>query len=183
MSPTSARPGRSGGARSGPQRPRPATRAVESRARPAVGAAATLRGLAGRRARGAREGGGIAVGEAAAAAMVAARANDGRFEAVQVPDRSQPGRWRPEPPLAFGDPFAWVAQVGAVSVRHPSQFASKGPGPLAGPAYAEDLAEVQSVRSRISVERTADQTDMPLLGRPGRGDVEHHLPPARPLGG
>src|SRR5215207_4038882 len=55
--------------------------------------------------------GGVAAGEAAAAAMLAARANDGRCGPFTFVIGSEPGAWRPTPP-GFGlDPNPWVANV------------------------------------------------------------------------
>jgi hypothetical protein len=55
--------------------------------------------------------GGIAVGEAAAWAMIAARMDDGRFGPYRFPARTGPGEWRPVLPLFVNDPNAWVAKV------------------------------------------------------------------------
>ena len=54
---------------------------------------------------GSQETRGIAVGEAAAAAMLAARVDDGRDLPVHVRDRHEPVPWRPLTPTgAFGTP-------------------------------------------------------------------------------
>ncbi len=50
--------------------------------------------------------GGLAAGEAAVAAMIAARANDGRFGVFRFPVGSTPGAWRPVPPAFLSDPNA-----------------------------------------------------------------------------
>ena len=57
--------------------------------------------------------GGIAVGEAAAAALVAARATDGRNPATPFPFvfGTTPGVWRKSPPLFGLDPTPWVGNV------------------------------------------------------------------------
>jgi hypothetical protein len=49
---------------------------------------------------------GIAVGEAAAAAMMAARTNDGRFGPYRFPVGSGPGVWKPVLPAFVNDPNA-----------------------------------------------------------------------------
>jgi hypothetical protein len=104
--------------------------------------------------------GGIAVGEGAAAAMLRARANDGRFGPFRFPVGAGPGQWRPVPPIPINDPFAWVARVRPFLIRSPSQFRTRGPNPLTSAAYAKDLAEVSSLGSLALSARTADQTDM-----------------------
>ena len=55
--------------------------------------------------------GGIAAGEAAAATMLAARANDGRFGPFTPVIGTMPGIWRPTPPLFANDPAPWVGNV------------------------------------------------------------------------
>jgi hypothetical protein len=101
---------------------------------------------------------GIAVGEAAAAAMIAARTNDGRFGAYRFPAGSGPGRWRAVLPAFVSDPFAWLKDVRPFLIESSSQFRSKGPLELTSPQYARELAEVQSAGSLTSTTRNADQT-------------------------
>ena len=54
---------------------------------------------------------GIAAGSAAAAAMLAARADDGRFDPFAVVEGTDPGEWRKTPPNFGGDPGALVGNV------------------------------------------------------------------------
>src|SRR5262245_33789229 len=61
--------------------------------------------------------GGIAVGDAAAARMIAARTGDGRFGTFRFPVGTEPGQWRPVLPAFVNDPAAWVAQVKPFLVR------------------------------------------------------------------
>jgi hypothetical protein len=102
--------------------------------------------------------GGIAVGEEAAAAMIAARANDGRFGAFRFAVGSQPGVWRPVPPAFANDPNAWLKDVRPFLIEDPSQLRSKGPLALTSRRYAREFDEVKSLGSLTSTERTADQT-------------------------
>ena len=104
--------------------------------------------------------GGTTVGEAAAAAMLASRATDGRFGPFRFPVGSQPGEWRPVPPALGNDPFAWVAQVKPFLTGSPSQFRSAGPNPITSAKYAKEFAEVKALGSLTGSTRTADQTDM-----------------------
>jgi PAP2 superfamily len=104
--------------------------------------------------------GGIAVGDATAEAMLAARADDERFGPFRFPVGSSPGRWRPVPPALINDPFAWVARVRPFMMRSTSQFRSQGPQPLAGVRYARELAEVKSLGSLTSSTRTSEQTEI-----------------------
>ena len=101
---------------------------------------------------------GIAVGEQAAAAMIAARANDGRFGAFRFAVGSEPGVWRPVLPAFVNDPAAWLKDVTPFLIEDPAQFRSQGPLALASHRYAREFDEVKSLGSLTSPERTADQT-------------------------
>jgi hypothetical protein len=101
---------------------------------------------------------GVAVGEAAAAAMIAARTDDGRFGAYRFPVGSAAGQWQPVLPAFVNDPFAWLKDVKPFLVRSGSQFRSDGPLELTSRRYARELEEVKSLGSATSTTRTADQT-------------------------
>jgi PAP2 superfamily len=101
---------------------------------------------------------GIAVGEAAAAAMVAARTLDGRFGPFRFSVGSAPGKWRPVLPAFVNDPNAWLKDVKPFLLHSASQFRSKGPLALTSGRYAREVAEVRSLGSLTSTTRTADQT-------------------------
>ena len=101
---------------------------------------------------------GIAVGEQAAAAMIAARANDGRFGAFRFGVGSGVGVWRPVLPAFVNDPNAWLKDVTPFLIEDPAQFRSRGPLALTSASYARELDEVRSLGSESSTERTADQT-------------------------
>jgi hypothetical protein len=101
---------------------------------------------------------GIAIGEAAAAAMIAARTDDGRFGAFRFTAGSGPGVWKPVLPAFGSDPNAWIKDVRPFLIEHASQFRSKGPDALTSRAYTRDFLEVKDVGSLASTTRTADQT-------------------------
>jgi hypothetical protein len=107
--------------------------------------------------------GGIGVGEAAAAAMLAARTNDGRFGSFRFTPGFGAGQWRPEWPSFVSDPNAWVARVKPFLVNSRDQFRSSGPDALTSAEYAADFDEVKAIGSRTSRTRTADQTDAGLF--------------------
>jgi hypothetical protein len=101
---------------------------------------------------------GIRVGEAAAAAMIAARTDDGRFGAFRFTAGSGPGVWKPVLPAFGNDANAWAKDVRPFFIDEAAQFRSKGPDELTSKAYARDFEEVKSVGSLTSTTRTADQT-------------------------
>ena len=104
--------------------------------------------------------GGIATGDAAAAAMVAARADDGRFGPFRFTVGTLPGAWRPVLPAFVNDPGAWLKDVTPFLVRDSSQFeARKGPYPLTSRRYANEFNEVKSLGALNSTTRTPDQTN------------------------
>jgi PAP2 superfamily len=102
--------------------------------------------------------GGVAAGNAAAAAMLAARTNDGRGGQFTFVFGSEPGDWRPSPP-GFGlDPAPWVANVRPFLVPSTTMLLSDPPNPLTSEAYTKDFAEVKRLGSIDSTARTEDQT-------------------------
>ena len=101
---------------------------------------------------------GIAVGEAAASAMLAARTADGRFGSFRFAVGADPGVWRPVLPAFVNDPNAWVKDVKPFLIRSASQFRTEGPLELTSRKYAKELDEVKSVGSATSTTRTDDQT-------------------------
>lgn len=104
--------------------------------------------------------GGIAAGEAAAAAMLAARANDGRNPTTPFPFvfGTTPGVWLVSPPLTAPDPAAWVGNVKPFLVPNAAMLRTPGPNSLTSSAYAQDFNEVKSLGSFTSTTRTDDQT-------------------------
>jgi hypothetical protein len=88
---------------------------------------------------------GIAVGEAAAAAMIADRTGDGSTpNQFYMPTNSNPYEWQPTPscPAAGGTFFHW-GNVKPFGVQSSSQFRAEPPPALNSWKYARDLNEVQ----------------------------------------
>ncbi|MGN9911193.1 vanadium-dependent haloperoxidase [Phytohabitans sp. LJ34] len=107
---------------------------------------------------GPSERGGVAVGEAAAVAMIAARVDDGAFSDATWRVGTEPGQWRPTPP-DFLQAGAWFATLKPFVIGDPDDFDTPGPPALTSTAYARDLNEVKAVGSATSTVRTADQTE------------------------
>jgi PAP2 superfamily len=112
---------------------------------------------------GAAKDGGIAAGDAAAAAMLAARANDGRGGPFTFVFGTAPGEWRPTPPGFALDPAPWVANVRPFLVPNVEMLRSDGPNALTSAAYANDFNEVKRLGSLTSTTRTADQTEAAIF--------------------
>lgn len=109
---------------------------------------------------GAAKTGGIEAGAAAAAAMLAARATDGRYVPFSFPVGVGTGEWRPTPPGFVSDPFAWVAGVEPFLLQSSSQFRTKGPHTLTSGAYAKEYNEVMELGGPDTPDspRTEEQT-------------------------
>jgi hypothetical protein len=108
---------------------------------------------------------GIAVGEAAAAAMIAARTADGRFGAPGFPTGPGAGVWRPVLPSFVNDPNGWLRDVKPFMIQSSSQFRSKGPYRLKSRKYTREFNQVKELGQDTSTERAADQTHAALYWR------------------
>jgi hypothetical protein len=117
---------------------------------------------------------GIALGHAAAAAMIAMRSNDGSVGPPAAPFTStgEPGRFRPLIPptgtaLSGLTAFPHWGRVRPFVMTSPSQFRAPPPYGAASvqaavqtPHYLADYAEVQAYGGVVSQVRTPDQTDL-----------------------
>ena len=106
---------------------------------------------------------GIAVGQAAAAAVIADRANDGAQPVLfYAPTSAAPYEWQPTPSCANAPAsgrglfFNWQF-VKAFGVESSSQFRAEAPPALVNGNYANDLSEVQAVGGIDSTRRPPDR--------------------------
>ena len=97
---------------------------------------------------------GIAVGTEVATAVVALRANDGRFTAATYTAGSGPGNFRGVNPVGVTSRF-----VKPFAVTSLSQFRASAPPTLDSAAYAADFNEVFALGATISSMRSADQLE------------------------
>jgi len=105
---------------------------------------------------------GIAVGEAAAAALIAARASDGSAPPqFYTPPSANPGEWQATPgcPPAGGILLQW-RNVTPFAIQSSQQFRSDPPPALTSNEYANDYNEVKEVGELTSTERPQDRTDV-----------------------
>jgi hypothetical protein len=117
---------------------------------------------------------GIAAGNAAAEAMIAARQGDGRFGPSQWVPNPGPGHWQPLPnpdgtPML--DPTPWVGGVTPFLMRSSSQFRTAGPLALGSAAYAAEFNEVKALGSVNSAARTPEQTHIALFWQSAGGST------------
>ena len=113
---------------------------------------------------------GLSVGQAAAAAIIALRADDGAdrnmFDFAYT-EGTEPGEWRFTPdfplPLAFGPEWGTVTPF---VLRRSSQFRPPPPYPLRSARYAADYNEIKRLGGNGSTtpsDRTPDQTQIGLF--------------------
>lgn len=107
--------------------------------------------------------GGTEVGEAAAVAMLTARAEDGRGAEYTPVEGTEPGQWRTTPPTNAQDGAAWVADVEPFLVPDVAELRTSAPLALTSDAYAADFNEVKEVGSLTSTTRTPDQTEAAIF--------------------
>jgi hypothetical protein len=106
---------------------------------------------------------GVEVGAKAAAGIIALRACDGSFPIVPPAPfigGTEPGDWRPTPPLNQPMLAPWLGSVTPFVMTRPSQFRSEPPPALTSREYARDYEEVKTIGALNSSLRTPEQTDM-----------------------
>jgi hypothetical protein len=115
---------------------------------------------------------GVAVGQQAAAGIIALRANDGSFPLNPAPftGGTDPGVWRPTPSYLPGPPPSnspalapWLATVLPFTLTSPSQFRAVPPPPLTSKRYATAFNEVKAMGAASNSARTPAQTDLGLF--------------------
>jgi hypothetical protein len=105
---------------------------------------------------------GIDAGEAAAAAMLALRADDGSAEAAGLlfMPGTDPGDWQPTPPLFASALLPGWGLVTPFGLEEGSQFRAPPPPALHTGKYANDYNEVKLVGRIDSPFRPQDRTDV-----------------------
>jgi hypothetical protein len=98
---------------------------------------------------------GVAVGEAAAAAMLQERTGDGRFGTYTFPVGDQPGQWRPIAPQN-ANAFGWIALVDPFTLDSADQYRIGAPYALTSAEYAAEFNEVKALGGSTS-SRTTEQ--------------------------
>jgi PAP2 superfamily len=109
---------------------------------------------------------GVSVGQQAAAALIALRANDGisgvNTYVFQTPG---PGIYQPTPPFPYvGPQTPWIADMTPFTMSSPSQFLpEEGPTPLSSEEWAEDYNRTKTWGSLVNSPRTPEQTTIALF--------------------
>jgi hypothetical protein len=115
---------------------------------------------------------GVAVGQQAAAGIIALRTNDGSFPPNPPPfiGSTNIGVWRPTPSYLPGPPAPfspmlapWLADVTPFTLTSPEQFRAPQPPDLTSRRYTEAYNEVKALGAFSNSTRTAEQTDLALF--------------------
>jgi hypothetical protein len=111
---------------------------------------------------------GMAVGEQAAQALIAARSHDGLLAKVPYAPPLGPGFWQRTPP-AFAPPIApWLGQMVPFTMTSATQFfPDEGPDALNSQEWIDDYNQVKTLGALNSTVRTPQQTEI------GRFWTEH----------
>jgi hypothetical protein len=103
-------------------------------------------------------GGGIAVGVAAAEAILALRERDGFDDQVPYTPGTEPGDYQPTPPDFTPAFMPGLGQINTFAIRNGRQFRAAPAPELRSKEYARDYEEVKRVGEAHSTERSEDQT-------------------------
>jgi hypothetical protein len=106
---------------------------------------------------------GVAVGEAAAMALIAARLGDGLEANVPYVPGSGPGAWIPTPP-AFAPPVTpWLGQMRPFTMKAAADFLPDGPAALSSEDWKRDYNLTRVYGASNSTLRTASETEIGLF--------------------
>ena len=106
---------------------------------------------------------GVAVGEAAAQALIAARMGDGLEANVPYTPGSGPGAWIPTPP-AFAPPVTpWLGQMRPFTMKAPDDFLPDPPPSLSSETYARDYNLTRFYGGTTSNTRSAAEAEIGIF--------------------
>lgn len=116
---------------------------------------------------------GVAVGQKAAAGIIALRANDGRAPnppPAPFAGETKPGMWRPTTSYQPGAPPSnspmaapWLGAVPGFTLQSGDQFRAKPPPALTSERYTKDYNEVKALGAFSNSTRTEQQTQLALF--------------------
>jgi hypothetical protein len=111
---------------------------------------------------GARDAG-VTVGEAAAAAIIAARRNDGLEANVPYAPGTGPGVWIPTPPAFAAAATPWLGQMRPFTMITASDFRPDGPTPLGSEPWKRDYTLVRMLGSTNLTVRLASESEIAVF--------------------
>lgn len=106
------------------------------------------------------EAAGLELGRKAAAAILAARKNDGANRTVTREPGKKPGEYRPTPPDFTPAMFVQWAEMTPFVLKSPAQFRPVPPPVVTSAIALADLKEVKEIGAEKSSTRTAEQSEI-----------------------
>jgi len=105
---------------------------------------------------------GVAVGQQAAAGIIALRANDGSFppNPPTFTGGADPGVWRPTLPAFAPMTAPWFGRVTPYTLNCSAQFRALPPPALDSKRYARNYNEVKALGALSNSDRTPEQTEL-----------------------
>jgi hypothetical protein len=114
---------------------------------------------------------GIAVGQAAATAILANRSNDGSTNTIQYQPKLLPGKWRPTRPDYLPALSPHWGNVRPFAIASAADFAAPPPPALTSTQYGEDYNEVKSLGEVFLSTRTPEETQIAYFWADPAGSV------------
>jgi hypothetical protein len=106
---------------------------------------------------------GVAAGEAAAAALIAARTGDGLEANVTYNPGSGPGAWIPTPPAFAAAATPWLGQMRPFTISTAADFRPDGPTPLGSEPWKRDYNLTRLLGGVNSTIRSAAESEIGLF--------------------
>jgi hypothetical protein len=106
---------------------------------------------------------GTRVGEAAAAALIAERGDNGVDTTIKLPPQSGIGAWIPTPDPYAQMAVAWLGFATPYTLTSATQFPWPGPYAVDSPEYTKDFNEVKEYGARLGSLRDDTQTETGLF--------------------
>ena len=106
---------------------------------------------------------GVAVGEAAAAALIAARTGDGLEAGVSYTPGMGPGAWVPTPPAFAAPATPWLGRMPPFTMSTAAEHRPDGPTPLASEPWKRDYNLTRVLGGKVSDLRSAAETEIGLF--------------------
>jgi hypothetical protein len=106
---------------------------------------------------------GIAVGEAAASALIDARTGDGLEANVPYTPGGGPGVWQPTPPGFLPALTPWLGQMRPFTMKSADQFLPDGPTPLTSERWVAEYNVTRLFGDKNSTVRTPAQSEIGLF--------------------
>src|SRR5262245_30205910 len=105
---------------------------------------------------------GVRVGQMAAGAIIALRADDGSYPANPgtFVGGTAPGEWRPTLPAFAPMAVPWLGSVTPFTLKDPTQFGAPPPPDLNSGRYTKDYNETKAMGALVNSARTPEQTDL-----------------------